>query len=128
MGPRPRWLSDRRHAMGNSAGAKILDAASKGDLETLEKGLAKGKDVKLEQCTDAEGNTALHLSAAQGHVGVVEFLVELSGRDLKFVNQENKKQQTAYMLASAPPLDAGKKSCASYLLNKGADARLFSAF
>ncbi len=64
----------------------FLTAATKGDVELLQKFMARGASTRSR---DVEGNTALHLSARGGHAKAVEFLFE---NGLSYFSRNNKNQ------------------------------------
>ena len=70
----------------------LIEAASKGDIDTVRTLLAKGADVNAE---DNDGNTALMASAKNGHTNIVQVLLK-QGAD---VNAKTKSGETALMIA-----------------------------
>ncbi len=52
----------------------VLFAAANGDLLTLKRSFLKDFDMNM---SDYDGRTALHLSAAEGHLESVKFLLEI---------------------------------------------------
>ena len=60
----------------------LARAASKGDLTTIQRLLARGADL---EGSDYDGRTPLHLAASEGHENVVRFClgkkINLSPRD-----------------------------------------------
>lgn len=62
----------------------LLEAARYDDLDDL-KGLASG-GISLD-AKDSQGRTALHMAAANGHHGIVEYLIS-KGVDLNALNEE----------------------------------------
>lgn len=54
----------------------LLQAASTGDEKTIYRLFLSGVDMKI---SDYDGRTALHLAASQGHLNVVETLLDIAG-------------------------------------------------
>ncbi len=55
---------------------QFVDAASRGDVPTMEKMAAEGFDPR--KTADYDGRTALHLAAAEGHLDAVKWLIEVA--------------------------------------------------
>ena len=89
----------------------LLDAASDGELQTVENLLKSGCDVDVK---DSEGWTPLMLASKNGHEWVVEELLK-SNPDLEA--RENKSGRTALMMASW----MGHFGIVEMLVKKGAD-------
>ena len=94
--------------------ATLLRAAEKGDIETLDRLLAHGMDVKV-QAEDPARSAALHACAKGESLCTVHFLLS-RGAD---VNQRNAFGETALHVAVASK--ARSAAMVSYLLNRGAD-------
>ncbi|KAI3990060.1 hypothetical protein MKX01_013546 [Papaver californicum] len=62
----------------------LLEAARYNDLEDVK--IIASSGVSLDYM-DSEGRTALHMAAANGHLGIVEYLIK-SGVDLNVCNAE----------------------------------------
>jgi len=88
---------------------RIFEAAEAGDLDDIKKHLSRGVDIDLG---DADGVTALHFAAWEGHKGVVEFLLA-KGAD---ANTKDSDGETALMGA----LEFEQVEIAKTLLDKGA--------
>lgn len=61
------------HSDHRDHGDKMCNAASKGDLQLVEKLVSRNAAVNA---ADYDGRSALHLAAAEGHDRIVKFLVE----------------------------------------------------
>ncbi len=79
--------------LGERRKTKLLEAASRGDLETVDRLLAKGLSVNTR---DKHGMTPLMYAAAAGSYGVVRYLLK-RGAD---ANARNSNGSTALMLAA----------------------------
>ncbi|XP_059498944.1 ankyrin repeat and death domain-containing protein 1A-like isoform X3 [Stegostoma tigrinum] len=83
----------------------LLLAAENGQLDVVTHLLARGCDHQFQ---DKEGNSSIHLAAGQGHVHVLENLIEGI-----FSESKNKAGQTALHLAA----EAGHFNCVKLLLD-----------
>ena len=90
--------------------SKYLEAAGKGELETLVTLLDAGADIN---CKDEKGDSALHLAAGKGHDTIVKTLVD-HGLD---VNSRARFNMTPLMYAA----NEGHESTAYTLIKAGAD-------
>lgn len=73
--------SDPRRKRYETLGLNIISllfAAAKGDMSALRRYYMSGMDMAL---ADYDHRTALHLAATEGHLGVIEFLVETCNLD-----------------------------------------------
>lgn len=108
-------------ATASSAGRSWLDAARYGDLHTMQSQLAAHPELLQYSGTGTSyaftGNSALHWSAAKGHVGIVRWLLQ-QGADVHQVNQAG---ETAVHTA----VGHGQAGCAQVLvLQGGADVQV----
>lgn len=94
--------------------ATMLRAAEKGDIETLDRLLAHGLDVKA-QANDPGHNAAMHACAKGESLPTAHFLLS-RGAD---VNQRNAFGETALHVAVTSK--ARSAAMVSYLLSRGAD-------
>lgn len=90
--------------------AKLIEAATEGDLGTVSAALAGGSDVNAR---NNQGLTALMKASARGYTDVVKLLLT-NGAD---VNAKNSVGYTALMAASRP----GHTDIVRLLLDNGAD-------
>lgn len=90
----------------------FIDAAWRGQLKLVQRFLAS--NVDLEQ-KDRDGNTALALAAAAGHVAVIDGLVGAGAN----VNSTNAKGDSPLLMAAAK----GKLEAASHLISAKADLK-----
>merc|ERR1711939_37352 len=107
--------------MGNSPESKFLGAASSGNIEEVIKAYEKKELAEKDEAgtlVDDDGNTALIMAAASGHLDVVKYLVEGGSRGgdrvkrLEYINRINKKGVTAYNAANqgnTTPVVGGNK-------------------
>lgn len=73
---------------------QFLDAAGKGDLAKVEKGLSQGIDVNV---ANADGNTAVHKAATSGSIHLLEFLLSKKADiNKRNVNNSHPVQWAAY--------------------------------
>ena len=98
---------------------QFVDAASRGDVPTMEKMAAEGFDPK--QTADYDGRTALHLAAAEGHLDAVKWLIEVAQAPL---NETARWNGTA--LTDAIRHD--HKEVIQYLASKGVYVSTFVSF
>jgi ankyrin repeat protein len=89
------------------------EAASRGDVATLERLLAAGTDINAR---DAHGQTALMLAALEGHERTVAFLADRGAS----LDQTAEYHLTALMLA----VIRGHRWVAQSLVNAGADVTI----
>jgi hypothetical protein len=102
-------LESKSHEMGVF---NLLFAASRGHLQTIERIVADG-ETDLDGC-DYDKRSALHLASAEGHLAVVQYLVENHAQ----VNTRDRFNNT-------PVDDAirhGHQPITEYLIAHGADA------
>lgn len=85
----------KKNSKLNQTIADMCWAASRGDLETIQRMFAFGHEV---DCADYDGRTPLHLAAAEGHLDIVEYLHK-KGADLNIKDRWN-----------SSPLDDARKS------------------
>ncbi|XP_047050229.1 ankyrin-1-like [Lolium rigidum] len=97
--------------MASSPSNVALKAAFDGKIRLLKR---MAKRVDLRRAKDAEGQTALHFAAGNGHLDMCKFLVEESGLD---VNSARKTGETPMFYAAL----GGKVQVMRYLLDHGAD-------
>ncbi|MCK4319724.1 ankyrin repeat domain-containing protein [Candidatus Micrarchaeota archaeon] len=91
---------------------ELLEGARNGNLEKVKKALEKGADIEAVDWQDQSLNS-LQLSARQGHVNVVEFLLE-KGMN---INKEGCGYGTPLQLAAR----WGHTEVIKFLIKKGAD-------
>jgi ankyrin repeat protein len=96
---------------------KLIDAAARGDLATVEQLLAAGADVYAQ---DERGRTALIAAAYGNHVAVARALVA-AGAD---VNVKDKTQQSAYLIPTAD----GYLELLRLTLQSGADVHSLDSY
>lgn len=89
---------------------KYFDAALNGDLNYIHKSISNGTPVDI---TNDQQNTALMLSAFNGHTELVLFLLKKGAN----INRANVNNRTALMFASSGPFDNTVKE----LINAGAE-------
>jgi len=90
--------------------SKLIDAAIKGQVDTVAKLLKKGKKVDKK---DEKGDTALHKAAMHGHSEVADMLLK-KGSSASDTNNEG---FTPFQYAVL----YGRKECAKLLLDAGTD-------
>ena len=80
--------------------APVADAAQSGDIAQVRTLLQQGADVNAAQ---ADGLTALHWAAANGHVVIIQFLVSscAESRLPQMLNAQSSTGLTPLMLASS---------------------------
>ncbi len=91
----------------------FFDAASNGDIRTVELFLARGGNVNAIKQNTYAGETALQLASASGHIEVVRLLLSKGAR----VDHKQLSGATALLLAS----QQGNVEIMRLLLNKGAN-------
>jgi ankyrin repeat protein len=89
-------------------GGKLIDAAKKGDLQSINYAIQNGAYVDVK---NNEGLTALHLAANIGHLEVVKLVIEKWAD----VNVKDNKAKTPLKLA----IEEGKTDAANYLKSVG---------
>ena len=98
-----------------------MNACESGYLDDVKSSLEKlknaGKDVDVQ---DADGRIGLHLSASEGNLSVVEFLVS-EGAD---VNAKNNDKETPLIEAAF----CGHYKVCQFLVSNGADVNIESEF
>jgi ankyrin repeat protein len=91
-------------------GGNLLQAARKGDSESMEKLLKQGANVND---ADAQGMTPLMFAAANGHIKAVKFLLDKGAN----VNAQNQYGYTALMLVAG----SGNVELAQLLVKRGSN-------
>lgn len=79
----------------NLTGAEIVEFARYGELQIIEELSRLGLLQKLTDATDARGNTALHMAAANGHTEMVSFILAAVENNAEYVNRLNVDGNTA---------------------------------
>ena len=91
-----------------------LECARFGELEDMKNALKDAEKDFNYNIKDFNGNTALHMSSANGHLNIVKYLIE----DLKCdINCKNNSNNTPLHWAAIN----GQKDIVCYLLDKNAD-------
>ncbi|KAK4376024.1 hypothetical protein RND71_006701 [Anisodus tanguticus] len=108
----------QRLSCGTSDEHGLFTAVQCGDLETV-KGLIERNPSVVHHSTVYDGQSALHIAAANGQIEVVSMLIEQS------VNPDllNRYKQTSLMLAAMH----GKISCVQKLIEAGANILMFDS-
>ncbi|KAL1512265.1 hypothetical protein AB1Y20_005527 [Prymnesium parvum] len=99
------------NAQGHVLPAAVLQAATDADVATLRQWLADERCVI--DASAADGSTALHIAAKQGHANVIRLLIE-AGADALCVDSE--QRSALHHVAKA-----GHGLCVKALLDAGAD-------
>jgi uncharacterized protein len=103
----PKTQVDRRSPKDETA---LMIASLKGDLNLARKLVARGADVVKT------GWTPLHYAATNGHIPVIEFLLEQHA----YIDAESPNGTTPLMMAA----QYGSPAAAKFLLEAGADPTL----
>jgi ankyrin repeat protein len=121
----PSWrtLKAAVDAQNSERAAELIDAAKRGDLATVVEGLERGVDPNVRDQGDHA--SALHWSAARGHLEVVRALLD-AGADVEGAGDAHALDVIGWATYFARP-EGSNADVVELLLSRGAQHHVFSA-